>query len=436
MLPPSRAARARGCIPPAPRAGHHSLLQTHRPTLGAPRAYGAHCRDCSASTPSRTARARGAFLQRRAIGHHSLLQPRRLALAPPSVWSAFAEIVLRHRPVERHAVAGPFLQRRAIGHDGLSSRAVPLSRPPSVLSALPRLVCVLDQSADQHFGRWLEAACENARLPPAARCSDRTRCRERSASVTSCCLYPCAILRSAACAMHAAWPKWLAASRYPAGFVRSFAAAARSAGFRQPDITLFCFASASRSSRTIEIARLGGREMGVGLREPAGFQGFGRSLFAIARLRIVIGETVQRSVKALIRWPWTSAFRRLVQRRACRPTRPCRSGSREAHRGARPRPARCGAGGHRAVCSVRRASGCVLNASRDPGKQVQIRMAPLRSTFSASSPSIRSSSLPRAVNSVECGLPDVAPELVHGDVEGFPRLRVFCGSLMISAKAG
>ncbi len=39
------------------------------------------------------------------------------------------------------------------------------------------------------------------------------------------------------------------------------------------------------------------------------------------------------------------------------------------------------------------------------------------------------------VNSVECGLPDVAPELVHGDVEGFPRLRVFCGSLMISAKA-
>ena len=127
--------------------GGDGLLQPRRAALALPEDLQAQCRDCSGSWPSRAARARGSVPP----------APRdRRRPPPPAAPSRSraprgsqrnAEIVLGHGPVERHALAGLFLQRRAIGGDRLLEPRRPALALSEVRSAMPRLFWVVAQSS-------------------------------------------------------------------------------------------------------------------------------------------------------------------------------------------------------------------------------------------------------------------------------------------------
>jgi len=93
---------------------------------------------------SRAARARGSIPPMLRDRRDGLVEPRRPAFPLAKAPERKAEIILGHGPIEWHTVACSFLQGSRNAVTASSSFPVPLSRSPSVASALPRFIWVVD----------------------------------------------------------------------------------------------------------------------------------------------------------------------------------------------------------------------------------------------------------------------------------------------------
>ena len=120
--------------------------------------------------PSRAARARGCIPGARAVRPRPPAPAARCHSPFAKAQECDAQVVLRHGPVERHPLAGVFLERERKASTPCSSPAVPLPRSPSISRARPRLFWVPAQSSGTRSREFLKGARKVRRPAPAVPC--------------------------------------------------------------------------------------------------------------------------------------------------------------------------------------------------------------------------------------------------------------------------